>query len=169
MRKSMYNALEGLAMGFAGIFVVVVIIFGGAFFFAGPILGIIGANELMELGAEAATSVQENIIFGLFGTAVSFLLGGGWLTGAVCEIIVRPPYIRDSSNWNDPVWTKWNIATTLGILIWLALTAGAVYLAVIAFQNWDTNPVLAGRLFITLHSVGIGLFVLGGLGKLTFD
>ena len=165
----MYSAFEDSATGVAVIFLFIIIILGGTIFFVAPIVGIVSANQLIEFGAEVPFSVQENITYGLCGTVISFFLGGGWLIGAVCEITVRPPRFRDSSNWNDPVWKKWHIALILGILIWLAQTAGAVYLAEIAFQNWDTNPVLAGKIFITLHSVGMGLFVLGGLGRLTFD
>ncbi len=164
----MRRNFESLAMMFGGIGLVMALFLGGTIFFAAPIGGINAVDQLIEMGPETFDLAQSDIVPGMMSTAFNFVIGLFSVTFTICEIIVRPPAFRDSRNWYDPIWKKWNFVSTIALIVCLAVFAVAGYLAYFAFQTIIINVQLAGAILKALQISGMILVSVGAIGKVLF-
>ena len=163
--KEKFHTFNQTTKGFAIPIIILCILAGGLTFFASPIWGICGAVELINGNFnKALPSLQVSII----STAFNFSLGGLMLANAAIDVFSPVPAERTKENTNHPCWKRRNAVWWISIIGLILLVLAGWISAVVAFQNIETNTLISSTLFIFLHSVGMLIFSIGGLGELIY-
>lgn len=163
--KQKYLALNLATKGFAIPIIILCILVGGAVFFAAPIFGICGAVDLIYGAFDKSLPALQ---LAIVPTAFNFILGGLWLANTSIDVFSPIPEKRTKENNNDPCWKKRNIVWWTSIISLIVIVLAGWATAVIAFKGMEVAALASGIAFITLHSVGMLIFSLGGLGFLIY-
>lgn len=163
--KEKFNALNISSKGFAIPIIILCILAGGLVFFAAPIFGICGAVDLIYGTFDKALPALQ---IAIAPTAFNFILGGLWLANTSIDKFSPVPAKRTKENNNDPCWKRRNNIWWTSVISLIIVVLAGWIAAVIAFKGMEVTALTSGIIFIALHTIGMLIFSLGGLGFLIY-